>query len=189
MKINDRTVKDGKDEHLTEEPEQIKAYRDTWEKGVHSYLKYLKERIVVARELLKQNGSIFVQISDDNVHLVRALLDEVFGSENFLNEIIFTKASGGLMAGNRMGTITDFILWYAKDSDNVKYRALYEPKNDPINEGYRKLELAGGTRRSMTKEEREKKVPLPEGSKPYATVLLTKPGPGRKFEIEYDGET
>ncbi len=94
MKLNDRNVKDGSDEHLTGEPEMIKAFRDTWELGIHSYLSYLRDRLLIARELLTESGSCFVQISDENVHLVRCLMDEVFGSENFVAEIVYEKQAG-----------------------------------------------------------------------------------------------
>jgi adenine-specific DNA-methyltransferase len=186
--LNDRNVQDGKDEHLSGEGEQIKAFRDTWELGIHSYLSYLRDRLLVAKELLHDSGSIFVQIGDENVHLVRALLDEVFGSSNFLSMISFTKAAGGLQSSSRVGAIVDYILWYSKDSEKVKYRPLFEPKADAIEAGYTKLELADGSRRTMTREEKETGQ-LPKGSRPYATVLMTKPGPGSKFDVKYNGKT
>ena len=93
IKLNNRTVQDGKDEHLSSEPEQIKAFRDTWELGIHSYLSYLRDRLLVARELLTESGSCFVQISDENVHLVRGLMDEIFGSSNFISLITFSKTT------------------------------------------------------------------------------------------------
>jgi len=127
MKINDREVKDANDDHLTGEPEMIKAFRDTWELGIHSYLSYLRERLLIARELLTESGSCFVQISDENVHLVRCLMDEVFGSENFISQINFrtamTKPTG------MINNVFDYIIWYSKDKKNIKYRALYIPKN------------------------------------------------------------
>ena len=111
MRMNDRTVKDGDDAHLSGEPEVIRAYRDTWEKGIHSYLSYLRDRLVVARELLAETGSVFVQISDENVHLVRSLMDEVFGSENFVAQIAYRKTSGASSTG--LASVFDYILWYA----------------------------------------------------------------------------
>ncbi|TAK38275.1 MAG: site-specific DNA-methyltransferase [Saprospiraceae bacterium] len=123
MKLNDRDVKDGSDEYLSGEPEQIRAYRDTWELGIHSYLGYLKERLLVAKELLTESGSCFVQISDENVHLVRCLMDEVFGSENFVSMITFQKT--GSMETVLLGTTADYIIWYAKDKSLAKYRQLY----------------------------------------------------------------
>src|SRR5437588_4658711 len=118
--VNKRDVKDGKDEDLTAEPETLKAFRDTWELGIHSYLTYLRDRLLLARELLHESGSIFVQISDENVHLVRNLLDEVFGVENFAALISFSKAAGGLRASNRVGVITDYLVWYFRDDEKAK---------------------------------------------------------------------
>ncbi len=186
IRLNSRTVSDGQDDSLSGEPEQVKAYRDTWELGIHSYLSYLRDRLLVARELLHPSGSCFVQISDENVHLVRCLMDEVFGSANFLNQISFSKSAGGLQSVTRVGTVLDYILWYAKDSERVKYRALYETKSDPVSAGYTKLECSDGTRRSMTVEEKATGK-FPEGARPYMSVLMTKPGPGSKYTIEYAG--
>src|SRR5207248_11222002 len=113
--VNKRDVKDGKDEDLTQEPEMIRAFRDTWELGIHSYLTYLRDRLLLARELLHESGSLFVQISDENVHLVRNLMDDVFGAKNFAALISFSKAAGGLRAANRVGVITDYLVWYFRD--------------------------------------------------------------------------
>ena len=104
---------------LTREREQIKAYRDTWTLGVHSYLAYLRDRLIVAKELLTDSGSIFVQISDENIHRVRSVMDEVFGSENFVSQIVFTKTRS-LVSSDFVTTICDYILWYAKDRDLAK---------------------------------------------------------------------
>src|SRR5205823_1623807 len=114
-----RDVKDGKADHITREPEQVKAFRDTWRDGIHSYLTYLRDRLVVARDLLTDSGSLFVQIGDENVHRVRAVIDEVFGDENFVSQIIVTKT--GSQTGVLIGNITDLVLWYAKDAEAVKY--------------------------------------------------------------------
>lgn len=127
IKLNERDVKDGSDEHLTGEPEQVKAFRDTWELGIHSYLSYLRDRLLVAKELLTESGSCFVQISDENVHLVRNIMDEVFGSENFSGLIAFSKTTG--FSGKTLSSVADYIVWYAKSLDNVKYRQLYREKN------------------------------------------------------------
>ena len=118
IRLNDRTVTDGKDEHLSGEPEQIKAFRDTWELGIHSYLSYMRDRLIVARELLNKTGSIFVQIGDENVHLVRNLMDEIFGSANFVAQIFIKK--GGGMGGSRIKSVADYIIWYAKSSSRSK---------------------------------------------------------------------
>jgi adenine-specific DNA-methyltransferase len=126
-----RDVRDGKIEDVTREVEQIKAFRDTWELGIHSYLAYLRDRLVVARDLLTESGSIFVQIGDENVHLVRNLLDEVFGSENFCSLITFKTTSGaGSFAGgtNVLAAVNSYLLWYARNLESVKYRPLFRTK-------------------------------------------------------------
>ena len=119
-----RDVKDGKAAHITREPEQVKAFRDTWRNGIHSYLTYLRDRLTVARDLLAESGSAFVQIGDENVHRVRALLDEVFGEENFVSQINFTTTSGFNSA--YLASTGDILLWYAKHRDRLKYRTPYE---------------------------------------------------------------
>jgi adenine-specific DNA-methyltransferase len=124
---NKRDVKDGADADLTQEPEMIKAFRDTWELGIHSYLTYLRDRLLLAKELLSESGSVFVQIGDENVHLVRNVLDEVFGNKNFVSEIIFEKNSGQttkLLSGN-----VDYIIWFAKKKTNLKYHQLFYDKS------------------------------------------------------------
>lgn len=124
--VNKRDVKDGKDEDLTQEPEMIRAFRDTWELGIHSYLTYLRDRLLLARELLHESGSCFVQISDENVHHVRELLDDIFEPQNFLGLIAFTKTTG--FSGITLSSIADYIVWYARDSSRVKYRQMFLPK-------------------------------------------------------------
>ncbi|HPC93829.1 MAG TPA: site-specific DNA-methyltransferase [Sedimentisphaerales bacterium] len=121
-----RDVKDGKAEDATRQPEQVRAFRDTWQLGIHSYLAYLRDRLTVARELLTESGSVFVQIGDENVHLVRCLLDEVFGAENFAGQIIFQKT--GWKQANLLSTVSDTILWYAKNLPDAKYRQLWFSK-------------------------------------------------------------
>src|SRR5437870_6631984 len=115
-----REVKDGKAEHITREPEQVKAFRDTWRDGVHSYLTYLRDRLTVARDLLLDSGSIFVQIGDENVHRVRAVMDEVFGEDNFVAQIA-TKTSGG-STGVYLSGVVDSVLWFARDAERTKFR-------------------------------------------------------------------
>lgn len=121
-----RDVKDGKKEDVSREPEQVKAFRDTWKDGIHSYLTYLRDRLMVARELLTESGSIFVQIGDENVHRVRALMDEVFGEDNFVNEIIFQKTSSN--SAEQLSGVFDIILWYRRSGAN-KYRSLFQLKS------------------------------------------------------------
>ncbi len=128
MKLNDRNVTDGKDEYLSGEPEQIKAYRDTWELGIHSYLSYLRDRLLVAKDLLTESGSCFVQISDENIHLVRCIMDEVFGSGNFVSLICFRNDSGQTSEFIISQNTCDYILWCAKNKENLKYRQIPKRK-------------------------------------------------------------
>ena len=124
--VNKRDVKDGADDDLTQEPEMIKAFRDTWELGIHSYLTYLRDRLVLAYDLLHESGSVFVQISDENLHHVREVMDEIFGAHNIVSQITVTKtssASSDLLAG-----VADYLIWYAKDIDKIKYRPIYQTK-------------------------------------------------------------
>lgn len=124
--VNKRDVKDNKDEDLSQEPEMIKAFRDTWELGIHSYLSYLRDRLLLARELLADSGSVFVQISDENVHHIRELCDEIFGVSNYCRTINVSKTSG--MGATLLPTTHDYLIWYAKDVRAMKYRQLYLPK-------------------------------------------------------------
>lgn len=165
-----RDVKDGNADHITREPEQVKAFRDTWKDGIHSYLTYLRDRLMVARDLLTESGSIFVQIGDENVHLVKSLLDEVFGSENCVSLIAFTKTSG-LGTTKQLPGRFDLILWYARNHDACKYRPLYEEQTNPRAAGY--------TREDPSRPEHG----------PYMSADLTKPGPGQKYDIELFGRT
>lgn len=160
--VNKRDVKDGKDDDLTQEPETVKAFRDTWERGIHSYLSYLRDRLYLSRELLSESGSIFVQISDENAHFIRNLMDEIFGAANFVSQIIFAKTSG--FASNYLSTINDYLIWYAKDKNKLKYRQLFLDKSTGTGiELYRYIELPEGTRRKLTTEELENPRLIPEG--------------------------
>lgn len=188
MKLNSRDVKDN-DENVSGEPEMIKAFRDTWIDGVHSYLTYLRDRLVVARELLTQSGSVFVQISDENVHLVRNLLDEVFGSENFFAFITFKKTTP--LGGNGLVGCSDYLIWYAKDKPNIKYRQLFEPKIIGEGSNYKFIELENGLRRPMTQEERNNPNLLPKNSNPYwcSTLLSAGYTPSCMYDIDFEGKT
>src|SRR5271157_325725 len=126
-----RDVKDGKAEDASRQPEQVRAFRDTWNYGIHSYLEYLRDRLVVARELLTDTGSVLVQIGDENVHLVRCLMDEVLGSKNMVSLITFVKTSA--QEDKLLPSVCDHVLWYAADRDQVKYRQLWleKTRNDP----------------------------------------------------------
>jgi len=128
VSTRNREVKDGKAEDLVRQPEQVRAFRDTWEKGIHSYLSYLRDRLVVARDLLTESGSVFVQIGDENVHLVRSLLDEVFGSENFVSMIVYQKTP--YATSNLLPPVFDSLLWYAFDKNRVKFRQLYKLRSE-----------------------------------------------------------
>jgi adenine-specific DNA-methyltransferase len=188
--LNKRDVKDGKDEDLTQEPEMIKAFRDTWELGIHSYLTYLRNRLLLAKELLHESGSLFVQISDENVHLVRNLIDEVFGVENFVAQIAFNKTSG---AGSpAIGTLVlasvfDHIIWYAKSKKQIKYRQLYTEKsldNDASGK-YSYVEMKDGTRQRLTSEEISNPTEIPLGARIYRLDNMTsQASPQLPFEFE-----
>src|SRR5579864_4107960 len=146
--VNRRDVKDGKDEDLTQEPEMVRAFRDTWELGVHSYLTYLRDRLLLARDLLHESGSCFVQISDENVHLVRGVMDEVFGNENFCSLITFVKTSA--QEALLLSSVCDYLLWYAKNRDSIKYRKIFDVKELSQAESYGRVELPDGSRRTLT---------------------------------------
>ena len=164
-----RDVKDGNAEHITREPEQVKAFRDTWRDGIHSYLTYLRDRLTVARDLLTESGSIFVQIGDENVHRVRAVMDEVFGEENFLSMIVVRKTGGATK--ETLSTVIDFVLSYAKDLKQVKYRQLLLPKIQGEEGGseYSQIELASGEQRPLNGEDFDPQGALLPGRRIFAT--------------------
>jgi adenine-specific DNA-methyltransferase len=157
-----RDVKDGNAEHITREPEMVKAFRDTWKDGIHSYLSYIRDRLTVARDLLTDSGSIFVQIGDENVHRVRMVMDEVFGDENFLSEIIVRKTTSS--TSNHLANVHDVVIWYKKAS-NAKFRRLFRQK-------------AEGAGRSAYKE-------TDEGI--FTTSGLTSQNPGSRYPIQFLG--
>ena len=142
--VNRRDVTDGKDEDLTQEPETIRAYRDTWTLGIHSYLSYLRDRLLLARELLIESGSCFVQISDENLHHVRELMDEIFGVENFISIISIRKTTSQGTAV-LLGTTTDFLVWYARDRSSTKYRQVFSQRSDAADERYDQALLPDGS--------------------------------------------
>ena len=150
-----RDVTDGKADHITREPEQVKAFRDTWRDGIHSYLTYLRDRLTVARDLLADSGSIFVQIGEENVHRLRAVMDEVFGEENQAGQIAFTKASG--KSSKLIASVFDYLLWYSKDHSKTKYRQSYELRDLSLDIGgeFRHIMGADGLSRPITKANRE----------------------------------
>ncbi|WP_036290026.1 site-specific DNA-methyltransferase [Methylosinus sp. PW1] len=185
-----RDVKDGKQQDISREPEQIKAFRDTWKEGIHSYLTYLRDRLTVAKELLAESGSIFVQIGDENVHRVRAVMDEVFGTENFVSQIAFQTTSG---AGSpAIGTIAlpatfNHLVWFAKSKESLKYRQVYRAKTieDDVGQRFRRVQLADGARyplSSLAEETSQMRI--------YRHDNLTSQsgGPTTSFDIRFNGD-
>ena len=187
--INKRDVKDGKDEDLTQEPETIRAFRDTWELGIHSYLAYLRDRLLLARELLTESGSSFVQISDENLHHVRELMDEVFGRANFISVISFQTTSG--FATKTLATLGDFLIWYAHDKTKVKVHKLYEKQPLVPGEGNaRWLLLADGSYRGVTAAERRGDAALPHGARFYKPDNIQSQGAAAEPQpFEHGGKT
>ena len=189
-----RNVTDGRAEHITREPEQVKAFRDTWRDGIHSYLTYLRDRLTVARDLLTESGSVFVQISNENVHRVRCVLDEVFGDQNVVASIAFKKASPDTKT---IKNSFNYILWYARDIERVKARKLFRKRrlSDGTTEDPKKLALwlvlENGTERSLTTEEKREEIPLPTGSAIFRADKVRDAGQmvDRVFKFEFRGET
>jgi adenine-specific DNA-methyltransferase len=185
-----RDVKDGKADHITREPEQVKAFRDTWRHGIHSYLTYLRDRLTVARDLITDSGSIFVQIGDENVHRVRALLDEVFGDESFVSQVFFKKTNP--LGSSTIGNVGDSLLWYAKNRDKLKFRKYLLPK--PIGlegvTGYSWVESNTGERRRLATSDWEQIEGILKNHKLFAPTKLTAAGltPSCVYDFDYSGE-
>ena len=168
---NKRDVKE-KDEDLSQEPEMIKAFRDTWELGIHSYLTYIRNNLLLARELLVDTGSVFVQISDDNVHRVREICDEIFGPTNYCGLIGFKKTSG--FSPSLLSSVYDYIIWYSKDKKKVKYRKLFQNKIDTaLDSGYDWIKLPNGEVRKLTSAEKKGTVSIPEGKRFQSSSLVS----------------
>jgi adenine-specific DNA-methyltransferase len=189
--VNRREVKDGKDEDLTQEPEMVRAFRDTWELGVHSYLTFLRDRLLLARELLHESGSCFVQISDENLHHAKEVLDELFGSSNFCALIVFAKSSA--TTSETLPTPFDYLLWYAKDRKKLKYQQLFLLKKLGGAGGgeYTKVLLQDASRRQISDEEILNPSLLPNGAKVYRLDNLVSQG-FRQFTsvpFEHEGKT
>ncbi|MCK4734485.1 MAG: site-specific DNA-methyltransferase [Methanophagales archaeon] len=177
--VNKRDVKDGKDEDLTQEPEMIKAFRDTWELGIHSYLAYLRDRLLLARELLTESGSVFVQISDDNVHHVRELMDDVFGGGSYMATITFAKQ--GSSKKESLDTANDFLLWYAKDSKGVKYHPLFTSRRiESIDKVYNNIELPDGKSKRYKEDKK-----YPAGSRRLAAQSIYSRSGGEKSRFSF----
>lgn len=179
-----RAVSD-KDE--TGEAEMIQAYRDTWDLKIHSYLSYLRDRLTVAHDLLTESGSIFVQISDENIHLVRCLMDEIFGRENFFSMITFTKTNP--LGAKNLARTCDYLIWYAKDKGKIKYKPVFLPKKSGQDSAYTNIELKNGMRRKMTRKEKTGEEELPEGSEPFSTEKLFSTGWTETcfYDFEFNG--
>jgi len=183
-----RDVKDGSKDHITREPEQVKAFRDTWRDGIHSYLTYLRDRLTVARDLLTDSGSIFVQIGDENVHRVRNLLDEVFGEGNFVSLVTFIKTSG--QTDNLLASVSDYILWFAKDVTSIKYRQLFYQRTvqEAMDGAYRRVLLPSLDSRPLSKAERSDAAVAESIGKVYRTQILTSQSPGTKYNVSLNGK-
>jgi len=184
-----RDVKDGNVGHITREPEQVKAFRDTWRDGIHSYLTYLRDRLTVARDLLNDKGSIFVQIGDENVHRVRAMLDEVFGEQNFVSLISVQTTTG--FETNYIGNITDYVLWFAKDRSQGKFHPPYFKKRFELGEGNaRWLMLPDFTYRGVSASEKRGQLVIPDGALPYKPDNILSQGRAREPQpFEFRGKT
>jgi adenine-specific DNA-methyltransferase len=186
--VNKKDVKDGNDGDLTAEPEMIKAFRDTWELGIHSYLTYLRDRLLLAKELLHESGSVFVQISDENVHHVREILNEVFGSENFVSTIFF-KTTGGFDTST-LSRVGDYLIWYSKDATKIKFRKLYEEYQPQVGEvGYNWIIFPDGTSRGLTADEKRNPSKIPSDGKVYkATSIKSQGATSSPQEFEFKGK-
>jgi adenine-specific DNA-methyltransferase len=183
-----RDVKHGADDEMIREPEMVKAYRDTWELGLHSYLTYLRDRLLLARELLTESGSVFVQISDENLHHVREVLDEVFGANNFISQISFQTTSG--FESNTLPTLGDFLLWFAKDKTKVKFNRIYQPQPTVIGEGNaRWVLLPDGSYRGVTAQEKRGEEQIPDRAKLYNPGDLQSQGASKEPQpFKFDGK-
>ena len=184
-----RDVKDGKAEHITREPEQVKAFRDTWRDGIHSYLTYLRDRLIAARELLTESGSVFVQIGDENVHRVRAVMDEVFGEANFIDQIVFQTSSGRVSDG--LDGVYDALLWYAKQKKLAKFRKLKKARSErQLDTAYNYLQFDDGSFRVMSASERSELSSIPEGARRFrpGQTQSQSGGESSRFTLEFEGK-
>ncbi|MBN2563452.1 MAG: site-specific DNA-methyltransferase [Phycisphaerae bacterium] len=187
-RIDQRDVKDA-DDHLTREPEQIKAYRDTWTLGIHSYLTYLRDRLRLCRELLHESGSIFVQINDENLHHVREVMDEVFGSGNLVSQIVFQKSSGRVSEG--VDAVYDVLLWYARERSLLKFRKAYrERSQEQVDTAYNYIELPDGSFRPMTSDERRGGIAIPPDARRFRPSQLYSQtgGEGSRYNFQFKGD-
>ncbi|WP_288432030.1 site-specific DNA-methyltransferase [uncultured Deinococcus sp.] len=187
-----RDVKDGNSSHITREPEQVKAFRDTWRDGIHSYLGYIRDRLIVSRDLLSESGSIFIQIGDENVHRIRAVMDEIFGAENFISQIVFEKTSS--TSSDAIGSVTDHIIWFSKSRKDVKIRVPYKTKalgEEGTTQYTSYEEMPNISRRLKENELSEKNLRL-EISKVFAFSPLTSQRPIQEGDLRsfiFQGKT
>src|SRR5579883_3073528 len=182
--VNKRDVKDGKDEDLTQEPEMIRAFRDTWELGIHSYLSYLRDRLLLARELLHESGSVFVQISDENVHHVREICDEVFGAKCFVSQISYQR--GGAQTSKALPSVSDYLLWYAKNPEQIKFHELLIADGGWAARSQDMwIELPGQPRRRFNDKEK-----IPPGGRLFTHRALESAtgSEASRFVIEFEGK-
>ena len=183
-----RDVKDGKADHITREPEQVKAFRDTWRDGIHSYLTYLRDRLTVARELLAESGSIFVQIGDENVHRIRALMDEIFSEENFVDQIIFQTSSGRVADG--LDGVYDVVLWYVKNRSLAKFRKLKKARTEKqLDTAYNYLQFSDGSFRPITRVERDNADEIPDNTRRFrpGQTQSQSGGASSRFVLSFEG--
>ena len=190
--VRNKNVDHGDDDDMTREPEMVQAYRDTWTYGVHSYLTIMRDRLLLARELLAASGSIFVQISDENIHHVKEIMDEVFGSENFVLLISYRRL--GMMIGESMQSSTYFIIWYARDKSRMKSRKLFKRQIAGVGSGdhYTQVEnISNGTTRPMSAEEKRNADLIPAGWKPFQLISLATGGyrPNHTINYVFEGKT
>jgi adenine-specific DNA-methyltransferase len=174
-----KDVRDGQANAVSREPEVIRAFRDTWKDEIHSYVSYLRDRLIVARDLLAETGSIFVQIGEENTHLIRSLLDEVFGPKNLCTSIVISKTVG--QTADILPNVADYVIWYAKDRTRLKYRPLLRLKEfggEGVS-GYRLVQMPNGSDRPMTAEEKAGITPLPSGNRAFGIGDLTSQRQGR----------
>ena len=187
--VNQTSVKDGKDEDLTSEPEMIKAFRDTWELRLHSFLSHIRERLLLARHLLTDSGSIFVQISLEHVHRIKIIMDEIFGSDNFVTMITFRRKPNA-MGAKLMGSVSDYLVWYAKDKKQIKHHKLFEERYLELGEIWNSIELSDNIRRRLTKNEIENQKLIPPMSKIFRIYKLSPSvfSKNNTFTITYKGK-
>jgi adenine-specific DNA-methyltransferase len=187
--VRKRDVTHNDDEDMTREPEMVKAYRDTWEMGLHSYLTYLRDRLAIARDLLHPSGSIFVQIGEENLHHVREIADELFGDLNLVTQIVFQKSSGRV--SESVDRVYDVLLWYAKDIEQLKLRKLYKERTaGQIDTAYNYIELEDGSFRQLKRSELEgiEQIPANRGRFRPSQLYSQTGGASSRFSFEFDGK-